>query len=175
MSRVTVLLICVVGLPSLWAQLPDAEALVIQKLMGYDPTREVMVFASVDEEGWETIYKMPLETMKKCPTWDGRKPIPLAIEKAIELASVETKLTCQDFDDRFQLNGIELNQIENDPFKRFEMAPWYYMIHFRERVAARNGPVTEWPEVITVCVLMDGTIVRPQKRKRNVSPMLLER
>jgi hypothetical protein len=117
----------------------------------------VEVLYAQQEDGSELVYEIPQAALDGAPRWNPEEgPPPLAIRDAVRLAREDLKAPGSEED--YTLTTIGLHAVQGQ-----EKVAWYYMMEF---YPDRAWPVFTYPK--TVLVLLDGTVVPPYPRSRDV-------
>ncbi len=117
----------------------------------------VEVLYAQQEDGSELVYEIPQAALDGAPPWNPEEgPPPLAIRDAVRVARED--LRALGSEEEYTLTTIGLHAVHGQ-----EKIGWYYTIEFYPE---RAWPIFTYPK--TVLVLLDGTVVAPYPRPRDV-------
>jgi len=111
---------------------------------------ELKSVSIMGKENLELRFSLTKEKFLSTPHWDGKGNLPLALDKAIEIARAE--VARKNPAKEFSVDEIEL--IKKSDAEEFR---WYYKIQF-------DGDIPKKDE--RVYVLLDGSIVEPDITKK---------
>ncbi len=111
---------------------------------------ELKSVSIIGKENFDLHFKVTKERFLSTPHWDGKGKLPLALDKAIEMAQSNVAQNNPQKD--FRIDEIELKKKSYQAESR-----WYYIIQFKGDISGKDE---------RVYILLDGSIVQPDITKK---------
>lgn len=133
-----------------WAVAQTAEEMMAEHMAN----RKVSLLDATQEDGTHFKFEATAQVVAKTPEWDGNGEPPLALTKAVSLATENLKKKYPAFA-QFELRAVGLTRIYNGNIKN----RWYYHLDFNAKARVNETDATK---SMTVILFLDGIIVQPR-------------